>query len=393
VTLSEEVPPGEPAFFVEAMRGDGNVIYRSRNLKGAALPKRSLGFSNADIRDNGVRLGTFTRDGITVGVAADLDPIESLADDLVTAFICALPFVLALVVFGGRWIAHKALEPIRLITQSAEQVTAQHLDRRVPVPDSNDPIQRLAIVLNGTLERLETSFHQAMRFSADASHELKTPLTVLRTSIEALLRSDSLPEADQRNVAGLLEQTKRISSITEGLLLLARADAGKLVIERRSADLREIVIACCDDARIIAESTGVRIQVDLPDRAEVCGDKTRLMQIVSNLLDNAVKFNHPKGEVRVTLLQKENFWSLTISNTGPGIAPEHQLQVFERFFRSEHFADVSGYGLGLSLARELTRAHGGDLSLTQSDTRWTELQVRLPVAPIAAAQEASLSAV
>jgi signal transduction histidine kinase len=372
-----DLPAGESAAFVEAVRSDGSVVLRSRNLKIAALPASAPGFSNVRTGNRGLRLGTFMRNGVTVRVAEDLDRIENLVRDLATAFLVALPFALGVVFFGGRWIARKALAPVEAITLSAEQLTARELGRRVPIPEADDPIRRLALVLNDTFERLEANFQQAMRFSADASHELKTPLTVLRSSIEALLRSDSLRTTDQQIVAGLLEQTQRISSITSGLLLLARADAGKLVIERRTVDLRAVIIACGDDARIVAEAGGISFTLTLPESAQVCGDETRLMQIVSNLLDNAVKYNHPRGEVRVVLERVDGTWSLKVLNTGPGIAPEHRPHLFERFFRAEHSANVSGQGLGLSLARELARAHGGDLTLTRADADWTELQLSL----------------
>jgi two-component system heavy metal sensor histidine kinase CusS len=384
--IAELLPHGPPAFFLEAVRADGTVLFRSANLKERALPSRSPGFRTIHIGDDGVRLGTFIRDGVTVRIAADLDPVEDLTANLTTAFLVALPFVLGLVVLGGRWIARTALRPIELIAQSAEQVTAQHLDQRVPVPEARDSVRRLALVLNDAFERLEASFQQAMRFSADASHELKTPLTALRTDIEALLRSDSLKEADQQTVAGLLEQTQRISSITSGLLLLARADAGKLGLEQSAVDLREVIVACADDARIAAEPRGIEIKLTLPDRAQVRGDQTRLMQIISNLLDNALKYNFPGGTVRIALQRIGESWSLKVANKGPGIAREQQRHVFERFFRAEHSASIAGHGLGLSLARELARAHGGDLILTRADVEWTEFHLLLPIAPISDAE-------
>lgn len=363
--------------FIEAVRHDGTVAFRSRNLKAGVLPAHSPGFNNTRLSDRGVRLGTFVRDGLTVRVAEDLDRIEKLVRDLATAFLAAFPLALAIVFFGGRWIARTALAPVEAMTRAAEQVTARELARRVPVPEANDQIRRLALVLNETFGRLEASFQQAMRFSSDASHELKTPLTVLRSSLERLLRSDTLSPSDRTAVAELIEQTQHLSSITSGLLLLARADAGKLVLEQQPVDLRAVIVACTDDARIMAEASGIKLALALPERAQICGDETRLMQIVSNLLDNAVKYNHAGGEVRVTLEESAGAWSLKVGNTGAGIAPEHQPHLFERFFRAEHFAAVSGHGLGLSLARELARAHGGDLLLIRADAEWTEFRLTL----------------
>jgi signal transduction histidine kinase len=380
--MAELLPSGgDPSFFLEVAQGDGALLYRSPSLAEHGLPARAPGFSAATIDGDGVRLGTFTRDGVTVRIAAELDAVEDLSENLATAFLVALPFILGAVFFGGRWASRKALAPVEAITRSAEQVTARELKRRVPVPEAEDPIRRLALVLNETFERLEKNFQQAMRFSADASHELKTPLTVLRSSIETLLRSGSLDAADQRIVAALLEQTKRISSITSGLLLLARADAGKLVIEERTVDLRAVIVACAEDARIVAEASGISLTLTLPESAHVCGDETRLMQIVSNLLDNAVKYNRSRGAVRVALEKTGERWSLKVANTGPGIAPEHQPQVFERFYRAEHSAGLSGHGLGLSLARELARAHGGELTLQRVNGDWTEFQLTLPSRP------------
>jgi len=248
----------------------------------------------------------------------------------------------------------------------------------VPVPEAKDEIHRLATVLNNTFERLEISFQQAMRFSADASHELKTPLTVLRTSLEALLNSPTLSEADQPTVAGLLEQIHRLSSITSGLLLLARADAGRLTVDLQILDFCELLEACCSDARIMAEPSGIGIDVVLPESAPVFGDRTRLMQIVSNLLDNAIKYNFRGGQVTVCLKKASGMWELEVANTGPGIAPDHQSHIFKRFFRPDHFEHVSGHGLGLSLARELARAHKGTLELAQSDAKWTVFNLKLP---------------
>jgi signal transduction histidine kinase len=392
--IAELLPIGTPTYFLEVAGANGAILFRSASLKDQVVPAHPPGFSEARFGEDGVRLGTFTRGDMTLRLAADLDPIEAFSEDLATAFLVALPLVLLLVLLGSRWIARTALRPIELIASSAEQVTAHHLERRVPVPEARDSIHRLALVLNDAFDRLHMGFQQAMRFSADASHELKTPLTVLRASIEALLRSDSLAEADQEAVAGLLEQTKRISSITEGLLLLARADAGKLMLEGRSVDLRAVVKACADDAQIVGEPNRIKLELALPEVAQVQGDETRLMQIVSNLLDNAIKYNVPAGTVRATLEKEDNGWSLRIANSGSGIKPEHQTNVFDRFFRVEHFAKTAGYGLGLSLARELARAHGGDVSLIRSDSVWTEFCLTLPInraqfsSPRAATREA-----
>jgi signal transduction histidine kinase len=292
--------------------------------------------------------------------------------------LAALPVALVVAWYGGRRVALLAIKPIEQMTVATEHITAERLDQRVPVSPIADEIQRHARALNSTLDRLERSYHQALRFSADASHELKTPLTVLRASIEAVLDSPTLGDNDRSAVGGLLEQTRRLTNITAGLLLLARADAGRLKLDFTEHDLAPLTEACAEDARIVAEQQGVQLECALPASAPASVDAVRFSQIVSNLLDNAVKYNQRDGKVRVTLGKTEGAWRLSIANTGPGIRPEDRARLFERFFRAEHSSEESGQGLGLGLARELARAHGGDVSFVRSENGWTEFAVTLP---------------
>jgi signal transduction histidine kinase len=200
----------------------------------------------------------------------------------------------------------------------------------------------------------------------------------LRTSVEALLRSPGMEAEDQAAVADILEQTKRLATITQSLLLLSRADAGKLRLDLQSGDLREVAELCVEDAGILAEERGISISADLPPSAPARLDRTHAAQIVMNLLDNAVKYNHEGGQVRLTLRAEAGHWHLMVANTGPGIPPAVASRVFDRFFRAEHTAAVDGHGLGLSLSRELARAHGGDLALAPKEDGWTAFVLTLP---------------
>ena len=379
--LREWLPPMQPPRFMEIRTVSGEIRHRSQNLPEPGFAGQAPGLR--DIQVGGTRLRVFVGegDGVAFAVAADLRGTDAVAIDLLVAFLAGLPLALVFAWLGGRWLAALALAPVEEITAAAEGVTAKRLDRRVPVPAIADEIQRLALVLNATFDRLERSYGQALRFSADASHELKTPLTVLHTSIEAVLDSTGLADPDREAIDGLLDQTRRLANIISSLLLLARADAGHLVLEATEDDLVPLTEACVEDARIVSEAQQVRVDIHLPPAAPARVDALRFAQILSNLLDNAVKYNRTGGTVRVTLAEAGAWWRLCVANTGPGIAPEHQARLFERFFRAEHSAETSGQGLGLGLARELARAHGGDIALARSDSEWTEFVLTLPQSP------------
>jgi signal transduction histidine kinase len=375
--ISEWMPATQPPRFMEIRAGDV-VRWRSKNLGTQSLTELGPGPRNVRLGNRHLRLVVHNEGGITFANAADGADLHDVILNLGLALLAGFPVALTFAWLGGRRLADAAVAPVEEITHAAERVSADRLDQRVPVPNVPDEIQRLARVLNATLDRLERSYQQALRFSADASHELKTPLTVLRSSIEAVLDSPTLEDTDRAAVEGLMQQTKRLSDITTSLLLLARADAGRLVMDVADQDLAALTEACAEDARIVAESRGVRVCCELPKHAPARVDAVRFSQIASNLLDNAVKYNQPDGEVRVKLSDDGNTWRLAIANTGSGIAPEHRAHLFERFFRAEHSTEESGHGLGLGLARELARAHGGDIVLHNSDSGWTEFVVTVP---------------
>ena len=376
--MSEWRPPVNPPRFLEIRTG-GEIRWRSVNVAPPGFVSFKPGYHFTKPGGDRLRLRVSEVGGTTFAIAASAAEADAIVGDLVLALLAGMPVALAFAWLGGRRLAALAIEPVEEMTAATERITAEHLDQRVPIPPASDEIQRHARVLNATLDRLELSYRQALRFSADASHELKTPLTVLRTSIEALLDSPGLDDQDRAAVSGLLEQTQRLTGITSGLLLLARADAGRLTLDMAEHDLSEITEACVEDARIVAEQRGVRVECTLEPDAVAKIDALRFSQIVSNLLDNAVKYNHEGGEVRATLAADGTTWRLTVANTGAGIPLEYQPRLFERFFRVDHASEGS-QGLGLGLARELAHAHGGEVVLVRSDRAWTEFALTLPKA-------------
>ena len=376
--VKDWIAASTPPRLVEVVDASGRLLFRSASLKPGLLAGLTPGFRTVEDGHSAWRVGVFVDGPITLHLGGDLTDVNDLAEELAATFLVALPFVLTVVVVGGRFIAYKALSPIQEIISFAERVTAQGLSNRLPLPPAQDELHRLTIVLNETFDRLEQAFLQATRFSADASHELKTPLTILRSSIEAMMQMPNLDPEITQNLGGLLEETKRLSSITESLLLLARADAGKLQLDLQPGDIVEVVRLCAEDAAIQFEAENIHLEVQAPESAPALLDRTRLSQILTNLFDNARKYNLRNGSVRASVVEVGEYLEVKVSNTGLGIAPNEVPLLFTRFYRAEPNPSASGQGLGLSLSRELARAHRGDLVFAGSVAGWTTFVLRLP---------------
>ncbi len=295
-------------------------------------------------------------------------------------FLLALPLALALVGIGGWIVAGRALRPLRVIAETAEQVTARGLDQRIPLSDEDPEITRVILVLNKMIDRLESSFQQATRFSADASHELKTPLAIMQGELENALQ-EALPDSKEQQVFGnLLEETQRLKTITRGLLLLALADSGQLKPSPEDVDFPAMLDGIIEDARALAEETHLSFEVELTRDITVRADPALLRTAVLNLFVNAVKYNEPGGRIRTSLESCDTHVVLTVSNSGPGIPLSDQSRIFTRFHRVNSARDrnVDGVGLGLSLAREIVKAHGGELELRESRPGWTCFELWIP---------------
>lgn len=264
----------------------------------------------------------------------------------------------------------------------ASHALAKRLSRPVEelaVDSEENLIQRVRA--EAALEMTHEELQRAARFSADASHQLKTPVTVLRAGLEELLAREHWTPEECREIAALIHQTYRLSGVIEDLLLLSRMDAGRLTIEFRAVNLTELIDAAMDDLGAQTDELGLEVEVDRPPVLWVSGEKRYLSLILQNLLENARKYNHRGGRVRVMARAEDEMVRLNVANTGPAIPAEARGHIFERFHRGGVGENVPGYGLGLNLARELARLHGGELELERSDGEWTEFQVSFRLAP------------
>ena len=255
------------------------------------------------------------------------------------------------------------------------------------------PVEKLAVAseenrtqrarAEAALETTSAELQRSVRFSADASHQLKTPVTVLRAGLEELLAQENLTPAECAEISALIHQTYRLSSLIEDLLLLSRMDAGRLKLEFAPVDLSQLMEASLDDLSALPDDHDVTVETDFPTGLHIVGEKRYTAIILQNLLENARKYNFRQGgRIRIATTVEGNDVRLSVGNTGRPISPEGQAHIFERFHRGVMGENVPGYGLGLNLARELARLHQGDLRLVRSDERWTEFEVRFRLAHV-----------
>lgn len=367
----------------------GELLYRSPNIRGPGWDLASTNFPTRTIDGRTVRVGTVTRHGLTLRVGADMREINQIGRDILLGMIAAIPTVLIVTLIGARWVAQQGLAPVEAIRQAASRITVHNLDQRLPVPEANDEIAGLIGVLNATFERLQRSFEQSMRFSAKASHHLKTPIAVLRAGIEEILTDPATPEKEQSRAEALLHQVHHLTSIAENLLLLARADAGRIELQYKEFDLSELLEGVCDDVRALAEPRGLTVEAELPKHLSVMADRQAVSLVVQNLVENAIKYNEPEGSICIQARTTNGEAEVTVKNKGEPIPPEQAPHIFERFYRARADGRISGHGLGLSIASELTRAHGGELDLVRSDSEWTEFRLRFPRRSVSLSHPAS----
>jgi len=363
---------------VEVTDANGQTLYLSPGLKEPLSSDGIKSFHTRKIGNRSIRMGEFSDGHLTLRVGADMKEINQIGHDIFRGMLVAVPTVLLFVAIGSRWVAGKALAPVEGIRQAAAKISAKRLDQRLPVPPTGDEIAGLIEVLNDTFDRLQRSFEQCARFSADASHHLKTPIAVLRAGIEEILTDEHCPPTSQATAEGLLHRVHQLNSIADTLLLLARADAGRLELHKDDFNLSDVLEGVIDDARALSEPLDLTVEAEVPADLPLNADRVYVGMIAQNLLENAVKYNRPGGRIRLTASKSNGSIEFSVGNTGDGIPTERIAHLFERFFRGRADERMEGTGLGLSIARELARAHGGEISLRQADAAWTELQVTLP---------------
>lgn len=344
----------------------------------AALAAATL--QTMDSAEHSWRIGQTSNGPLTVWVGVNRSLSNAQVRASLGRFGAAVLGLVALIGLLSWYLAGRAMRPIEHLTGVIVRVNAADLDQRVSAAEEDREFAQLVIVFNAMLDRLERSFMQAARFSGDAAHELKTPLTILQGELErSFARAGGDPELEQ-GLANMLDEVRRLDSIVKKLLLLARADAGQLAIPLCPVDLRPMLAELAEDIELMDESRPVRLH--LPSRMDVRGDADLLRQVLHNLVSNAIKYGIPGGWIALAARAGDGNWQIDISNASHGIPSEHWDRLFDRFYRADHAHNrrVPGVGLGLALSRDIVQAHGGALHLADGGPGQVRFRLTLPAA-------------
>ena len=306
--------------------------------------------------------------------------------DLVRSMLLIAPLILVGAGLVGYWLADTSLRPVQGIMDEVDAISdGRSLHRRLAVPLSGDEMARLAFTVNGMLARLEQSFGSLRRFTADASHELKTPLMVLRAGVERALVHPGIPGEILQSLDETLAQINQMTEMVENLLTLARADEGRAPLAVEECDLRELVADVAETAGILGEEAGVTAAHTMPETpVRLAVDRHRIREMLLNIVTNAIKYTPPGGSVVLTLTEDEAAVTFTVRDTGLGIAAGDLPHIFERFWRADQSrsrtGDRPGVGLGLAIAKWIVEAHGGSIAVQSRPGRGTMFTIRLPKA-------------
>jgi two-component system OmpR family sensor kinase len=306
------------------------------------------------------------------------------ARELLGALLIVAPIIIGVSIGCAYVIAGRALEPLNKIINDVEAITdGRSLHRRLAVETTGDELARLGTTLNAMIGRLETSFGGLRRFTADASHELKTPLTVLRADVERAMHASSSPSEQLIALEEALHETTRMADLVDSLLTLARADEGRFDLHLEPVDLAALARDVLETANILGEEAGITVTMPTTEPAHVMGDLTRLRHLLLNLVTNAIKYTPRGGRVELTLMQSDDTVSFSVRDTGIGISAADLPHIFERFWRADRVrsraSERGGFGLGLAISQWIAQAHGGTLTVQSRLHRGSTFTVTLPL--------------
>jgi len=368
----------------------GRWLYRSAVMTNYKVPRMADARANiSNVMGGDVPLRVLSQ-RISAGgrlylvqVAFEMDDFYEALHRFAVLLLVSIPLLLVCAAAGGYWISSRALAPVDQITLTARSISAQNLSSRLAVPKTGDELQRLSETLNGMLERLENAFRRITQFTADASHELRTPVAVMRTRAELSLRKPRTSEEYQDTILQMHAELEKTSDLIEQLMFLARTDCGVESLEFTATNLGSILREACHQGNALAEAKQVAFHEQISEKPVwIQGDAVSLHRLFLILIDNAVKYTAANGRVEVSLRESDGYAVAEVRDTGIGIAAGDLTNVFERFYRADkaRTRESGGVGLGLSIGHWIVETHAGKIEVESSPGRGSTFRVRLPLA-------------
>ncbi len=348
---------------------------------GAARPIHSFRWSDTGMARAMERPTQIGDHDVILRVFRDESGLHRTLREILMGLLLAVPLVALFSALGGYFMAGRTLQPISAMTEKARQITSDSLGDRLPNPNPHDELGQLATVFNETLQRLQRSFESLRQFTADASHELRTPLTALRAEGEVALRNSSDPGILRETLGSMLEEAQHLNDLTDSLLMLARADNTRWTPHLESVSLGSAVEEIRDCLGILAAEKRQALNLSVPTGLNAFADRTLLRQALMNVVHNSIRYSPPKTRITIECSLRENLAVISVADEGPGIAPEHQHRVFDRFYRIEksRSRQEGGVGLGLAIAKVSVERMGGTLRLESRPGFGSRFELSVPV--------------
>lgn len=373
--------------FIQIVNIDGKAIFKSINLQDDYLlihpNNNKTSFYNTTINTQKIRQGQFpiinknkkTIGYLTIGVSQEESSsvLHNLFIVLCFTYLI-LVFVLYLIMY---YVASKAIKPVQKLIQSASEINESNISSRLPLPNNKDEIYKLATTFNDLLNRIENSIEQQKQFTADASHEMRTPLTIIKGTLEVLLRKERTPEQYEKKINEVITQTDRLSYLFDQLLQLARAESNNTIIKKEKIILKEKIDHLINGGDLLLNKN--QIKYNIPSNCVVFADAALLDRILENIISNAIKYNTPNGNITFEWNEKSN--SLLIKDEGIGISKDQQPYLFNRFYRADNSrsSEIKGNGLGLSIVKKLCELQHIKISVESAENKGTSFTLQFPV--------------
>lgn len=352
--------------------GGTHTTSQNIDIKGRSAPFRLLTYSSSEgvKSDYVIQVATYLRRAYKT--------VKNFRENLYIAF--ALAVVIS--ALGGWALARRTFRPIDTMTQAARDITLSNLSARLPRPRTDDELDRLVVTFNDMFERLQDSFDTLRRFTADAAHELRTPIAALRGETEVILSQDRSASEYREILANNLDRLEFLTKLVNELLFLSQADKGKDMLRRKPLRLDQLLTDVAEAFRVVANQKGLDLSLDLPKNISVTGDDTRLRQVFTNLIDNAIRYTPKGGNIEITVFPQNGNVTVTIKDTGLGIPADEIPHIFDRFYRVDksRSRDDGGTGLGLNICEWIVKAHQGSIEVQSRLGKGTTIHVTLPSA-------------